>query len=362
MRTCEHTSEVQHAQAVERSWSTLYVHPQRIDGGCHAVEMSELPRFVDLPLRNGHPCAWDVWPTPDYFGCLNLQTPERVAAAAKLVTRGAVFALNWEMELPSPPLFGRQPFRHEISGPEGALWVDDVLHDWNTQSSSQWDGFRHVRNHDNGFYGGLDGDAHGVHHWARRGIAGRAVVVDVGRWRASVGRPLTYDAPDPIEVDDVIATLAYQQAEINEGDVLLLRTGWIGWYESITPDQRAAFAAQPRPATPGLRPGADMAEFLWNLHIAAVAADNPMVEVMSPGSLLPPEQRAAIRNDPQRTHEVFTHSWFLPMLGLPLGEMWNLEPLADDCAGDGRYACFLTSAPLNLRSGVASPPNALAMK
>lgn len=265
--------------------------------------MPELPRFADLPLRNGHPCAWEVWPTPDYFGCLNLQTPERVAEAAKLVTRGAVFALNWEMELPS----------------------------------------------------------HGVHHWARRGIAGSAVVADVGRWRASVGRPLIYDAPDPIEVEDVVATLAHQHVEINEGDVLLLRTGWIGWYESLTLDQRAAFAGQARPATPGLRPGTEMAEFLWDLHIAAVAADNPMVEVMSPGSLLPPEQRAAIRNDPARMHEVFT-PWFLPMLGLPLGEMWNLDQLAADCADDGRYACFLTSAPLNLRAGVASPPNALAMK
>ena len=287
--------------------------------------MFKLPRFADLPLRNGHPCAWDVWPTPDYFGCLNLQTPERVVEAAKLVTRGAVFALNWEMELPNPPLFGCTPFRHDIVGPDGALWSDDVLHDWNTQSSSQWDGFRHVRNHDSGFYGGLPGYEHGVHHWARRGIAGRAVVADVGRWRASIGRPLIYDAPDPIDGTEVIATLAAQDVEIQEGDVLLLRTGWIGWYESLTLEQRTAFAGQARPATPGLRPGAEMAEFLWDLHIAAVAADNPMVEVMSPGSLLPPEQRAAIRNDPSRMHEVFTHTWFLPMLGLPLGEMWNLD-------------------------------------
>ena len=42
--------------------------------------------------------------------------------------------------------------------------------------------------------------------------------------------------------------------------------------------------------------------------------------------------------------------------------MWNLEELAEDCARDGRYAFFLTSAPLNIPGGVGSPPNALAIK
>ena len=39
-----------------------------------------------------------------------------------------------------------------------------------------------------------------------------------------------------------------------------------------------------------------------------------------------------------------------------------LEALAADCAADGRYDCMFTSAPLNLPQGVASPPNALAIK
>ena len=50
------------------------------------------------------------------------------------------------------------------------------------------------------------------------------------------------------------------------------------------------------------------------------------------------------------------------VLGLPLGEMFALDALADDCALDGRYEFLITSAPLNLPHGVASPPNALAVK
>ena len=49
------------------------------------------------------------------------------------------------------------------------------------------------------------------------------------------------------------------------------------------------------------------------------------------------------------------------MLGLPLGEMFFLDELADDCAADGTYEFMFTSAPLNLPHGVASPP-ALAIK
>ena len=37
----------------------------------------------------------------------------------------------------------------------------------------------------------------------------------------------------------------------------------------------------------------------------------------------------------RRVHEVFAHTVLLPMLGLPLGEMFFLDDLADDCAADG---------------------------
>jgi len=40
----------------------------------------------------------------------------------------------------------------------------------------------------------------------------------------------------------------------------------------------------------------------------------------------------------------------------------DLNALAADCANDGRYTGLLTAAPLNVRGGVGSTANALALK
>ena len=47
-------------------------------------------------------------------------------------------------DLPDPPVFGRERFKHTIK-PLGGPGNDD-LYELNTQSGSQWDGFRHVQN------------------------------------------------------------------------------------------------------------------------------------------------------------------------------------------------------------------------
>ena len=56
------------------------------------------------------------------------------------------------------------------------------------------------------------------------------------------------------------------------------------------------------------------------------------------------------------------HYRTLCLLGLPIGEQFNLEELAADCAADNRYEFMLVSAPMNLEGGIASPPNAVAIK
>lgn len=317
----------------------------------------DLPSYDDLPVRPGAPpgSSWGLWGDDDRLGCLNLLTPERVLAAVATVRRGAVFALNLELDLPDPPLFGRAPFTHQVLGTGGH---DDIV-TFNTQSSSQWDGFRHIRSH-HGYYNGLaDGD-HGVDHWAARGVAGRAVLADVSRWREQQSRRLRPDEPDPISVDDLEATLAWHGVDPAPGDVLLVRTGWLSWYRTLDGPSRRAVAEDLR--APGLAPGEATARYLWDHHYAAVAADNPAVEVwpMAPG--LTADERKALRADPARAAEAFVHLRLLPLLGLPLGELWDLDALAADCAADGVYSGLFTSAPLRVPFGVASPPNAIVIK
>lgn len=45
-----------------------------------------------------------------------------------------------------------------------------------------------------------------------------------------------------------------------------------------------------------------------------------------------------------------------------IGEQFNLEDLAADCTQDKVYECMLVSVPLYLVGGIASPPNAVAIK
>src|SRR4029450_3535525 len=158
-----------------------------------------------------------VFGDDDQVGTLNLLTPERVAAAARLVRHGQVFALNWELELPSPPLFNRATLQHTIKRRRHNVF-DDVYDDFNTQSSSQWDGLRHCGHPQYGFYNGATeeqfaneaGGPLGIERWARRGIAGRGVLVDSPRFAAAHGLAFAPGAGDGIRPAHLEAAADWQ--------------------------------------------------------------------------------------------------------------------------------------------------------
>ena len=55
------------------------------------------------------------------------------------------------------------------------------------------------------------------------------------------------------------------------------------------------------------------------------------------------------------------HQYFLSLMGMNIGELWDLKHLSETCAKLKRYSFLLTSVPLNVPGGIGSPPNALAL-
>ncbi len=314
---------------------------------------TSLPTFDDLPVTPGAPphSAWGLWGQDDELGTLNLLTPERVANAARLVRQGKVFALNWELELPHPPLFGREALQHTIKRRHEVV-NDDVYQMFNTQSSSQWDGLTHYGNFTyHGFYNGVTNEQitggpdtrNGIQVWARRGIAGRGVLIDYQRWASAQGISYSPGERHEITVGALQEAARAQGVQFEPGDILLVRSGWIAWYLTLDQQEREALASRP-PVGVGLAQGDETLRFLWDHHFAAAAGDAIAFEAY-----------------PAHPERGFMHETLLALWGMPIGEMFYLEALAEACAATGVYECFLTSAPLNKLGGVASPPNALAI-
>ena len=315
-----------------------------------------LPSYSELPVRAGAPAgaAWGVFGDDDEVGTINLLTPERVLDAASSIRTGKVFALNLPINIPDPPLFTRGKHNHTVKiFPNAEFVLDDFLDNFYPQASSQWDALAHVKHPVYGAYNGIPdaqmtgrgGTRLGIDNLARRGIAGRGVLADVARYYDRVGKSIDFTKATSIPLTDVQAALDEETVELQPGDILLIRIGWTKFYLSASESVKAELARET--VTPGIEGSDRTARWLWDNHIAAVASDSPALE--------------ALPKPPGEENE-FLHFHMLAFFGMPIGEMWNLEGLADDCAADGNYDFFLTSAPLNVPGGVGSPPNALAIK
>jgi hypothetical protein len=319
------------------------------------------PPYEQLPVVPEAPpgSSWGLWGEGDKLGCLNLIDDRARRRGVESVVTREVFALNLSLAEPNPPMFGRPAFEHKVSWLPGDSGHDDALDNWNTQASSQWDGFRHIKHPVHGFYNDVPDEEHGINFWAERGIVTRAVLCDVGRYLEKKGRPIDYAVPQTISAGDLLGALEEQDSRVEPGDILLIRTGWVEWYLAQGDEVRRQLAEET--AAPGLAPGRATLEALWDLHVAAVAADNPAVEAFPATSYMEQEKIMSFIGE-GKFEEVFAHFALIALLGIPLGEFFVLGPLAAACARDQRYTTLFTSAPLNLPHGVASPPNAIAIR
>jgi kynurenine formamidase len=317
--------------------------------------VTELPSYQDLPAASrGGRSGWGLFGPGDNLGLINLLTAERVAAAARLVRTGAMFPLDLPLGSVAPALAKyRGTPRHEVLHRRGTAGFDDVYDNFYPQASSQWDSLGHVGYAPDEFYNGateadvLAGTRNTIDHWARHGISGRAVLLDIPAAMAAAGR--AYHPGESVALGPADLELARRHAGLQfaVGDILLLRTGFAAWYlaqpEAVREHLHGDVVA------PGLAHTEAVCEYLWDSHAAAIGSDTYGVEVWP--------------NDPSPdAHPMgFLHHMLIGQFGMALGELWWLDDLADACAAAGVYECFLVSAPLNAPGGIGSTANAIAI-
>jgi kynurenine formamidase len=301
---------------------------------------------------------WGRWGPDDRLGTVNFIDEAKRRQAAGLVRRGVSISLSQSYDTDGPqkgwrrrtnPVHtmtdtgtdaaaGKQGFPHGIGG------ADDVIA-MPLQCSTQWDGLGHIFDHGMAWNGRPAGDVvtsdgdlvTGIEHLASS-IVSRGVLLDVGRVVGEDG-----ELPDGFAITEehLQATIAAQgsTSQVGRGDIVLVRTG------RLTRARREGWHDYAGGASPGL--SFWTAGWLHSTEIAAIATDTWGFEVR------PNEFPNAF----QPLHQVA-----IPNIGLLIGEMWDLDALAEDCAGDGVYEFLLAAGPLKVTGAVGAPLNPLAVR
>jgi len=321
------------------------------------MKASDLPSWKNMPPVKDmpHGVAWGLFDkdgVKDEVGTLNLLTPDVVLNAKNEIKTGKSVVMNWSLDRVHEPGFNRvKPTFdvfdwHKIS--DWYSYDDSIV--INTQSGSQWDGLRHFGHTETGFYYNghhhdelLKGDHIGIDHWSKRGgIVGRGVLLDYVAYAAR--HNITYNPMSRHGISlSVLKDIAREQGtSFEHADILIVRSGWVKWYEEHSPEERVKSIRDGHEWI-GVEGCEETLEWIWDNHFAAVAGDAIGFEAWPPKA-------------PYRIHDHALAFW-----GMPIGELWDLEELAKECEAQKRWTFFLASAPLNVPGGIASPPNVVAV-
>jgi len=296
---------------------------------------------------------WGKWGDDDELGALNYITAEKRVSAAGLVRRGEVFALGLPItggQGPQRGIGSRVNPLHFMtaSGCDpstsvplggGAGYTDDFI-GLSVQGGTQWDALCHIF-YDGTMYNGFPAAAVTSRGASRNGIdkvhaefVTRGVLLDI----AALKGVECLDPGYAITTTDLLEAEERQGVSFGEGDAVVVRTGQMSTLAGFTDWSRFH----------GVEAGLhyETAVLLDERGVAAVAADNTMVEAT--GHLA--------------GYYVPFHMLALVNLGIHLGEFWNLEELARDCAADGVYDFMLVAQALPITGGTGSPLNPLAIK
>jgi kynurenine formamidase len=332
------------------------VSPERTE-----INIPEAPDIGTVRQLAARCSNWGRWGEDDQLGTLNYIQAQDVVAATGLVKSGRVFSLSIPLDENGPQTggFGRFNPIHLMIRDGNAAVTGTVVRDFYggrdryirgtddililpLQSGTQWDSLAHIVFEDR-IYNGYDATSVGSRGAIRNDIAnasdrvvGRGVLLDVPRHKG-VG---WLDPGTAIHAADLEACAASQGVSIGRGDIVLVRTGQMAQCRS-----EGSWGSYAAGAAPGL--ALDTAPWIFDRQIAALATDTWGAEVQ-----------------PNETPDVFQplHIILIVHAGLFLGEIFDLEALADDCAADGRYEFLMAAVPLPITGGVGSPVNPLAVK
>lgn len=305
------------------------------------------------------PNNWGRWGDDDERGTQNLIGPAERIAAAQLVRSGKVFSLSLPMRndapvwppRPAPQRLASMSGSDAVTGSPaneaapGFQWAEDTI-TVPTHGSTHWDGLGHAMTGDclyNGFWAGNVTALGGARVLGidrqRDCFVGRGVLVDMARHQGVDCCP-ERQAITPAMLD---AALEAQGVALRSGDILLVRTGYLGkWWTRPDEQTPTRYFLE----SPGV--SRDAIGWLHEHGISAIATDTVAVEPLHAED---PDER------------VFPlHVACLVDLGLTLGELWVLDELAADCAEDGAYEFLLAAQPLHIPGGMGSPLNPIALK
>jgi len=300
---------------------------------------------------------WGRWGAEDQRGTLNYITPETVRRAASLVQSGKAISLQLPLdgEGPQTGAFGRVNPVHQMvatgtdhlagvqpysADPLGWGFADDSLFLF-LQGGTQWDALGHIFRDGRMFNGFSAGEVTsagakrgGVEHMPT--VVSRGVLLDLPR----VLGVSHLEPGHAIHADDLDRACDALGVTVERGDVLLIRTG-----DMAARRRLPSWGSYSAGDAPGL--SLDTAPWLHRKQIAALATDTWGAEVRP--------------NELAGTFQPL-HLIMIVSMGLLVGEIWDLDDLAEDCVEDGRYEFLFVGPPLVIPGAVGSPVNPQAIK
>lgn len=112
-----------------------------------------------------------------------------------------------------------------------------------------------------------------------------------------------------ISLQELKACAAYESVEFNEGDILIVRSGWTKAYLELDEQGRRDWAARTPPRLGGVATTKEMAEWLWDSGFAGVASDATAFESLP----FKPE------GEPGGLEKISLHEVLLGGWGMPIG-------------------------------------------